>query len=290
MAKEPTQKAKLSLKALELSLTTDVTNDYYLQPKLQKCLSMDDIAREVAALSTRQEDEADIARTGRLLMQRMAWFLSAGYSVSTPLGYFRPTAQGVFLDSELNASPDRSRLKLGVSYSMSDEMRRALADAEIDVEIQRAVTGPQLYSVVSAQDAQNPAAVTRGEGVPVSAGQTCIIKGKHAKVGGSGEQIGVTITRQDDSSRQSFFFPVSQLFPNTSTQVGFVMPASATEGSVWSVSLCTQLNSSGTQLLKEPRTVTMADFFVVGEVASNPGGNPGSGVGPDGDQNENPLG
>lgn len=63
MAKEPTQKAKLSLKALELSLTTDVTNDYYLQPKLQKCLNMDDIAREVAALSTRQEDEADIART-----------------------------------------------------------------------------------------------------------------------------------------------------------------------------------------------------------------------------------
>lgn len=62
------------------------------------------------------------------------------------------------------------------------------------------------------------------------------------------------------------------------------MPASATEGSVWSVSLCTQLNSSGTQQLKEPRTVTMADFFVVGEVASNPDG--GSG----GDQNENPLG
>lgn len=293
MAKEPTQKAKLSLKALELSLTTDVTNDYYLQPKLQKCLNMDDIAREVAALSTRQEDEADIARTGRLIMQRMAWFLSAGYSVSTQLGYFRPTAQGVFLDSELNASPDRSRLKLGVSYSMSDEMRRALADAEIDVEIQRTASGPQLYSVVSAQDAQNPGAATRGEGVPVAAGQTCIIKGKRVKVGGSGEQIGVTITRQDDSSHKSYFFPVSQLYPNTATQVGFVMPASVTEGSVWSVSLCTQLNSSGTQLLKEPRTVTMADFFVVGEVAPNPDGGSGGGgsdSGSDGDQGENPLG
>ncbi len=53
MAKEPTQKAKLSLKALELTLTKDVTNDYYLMPKLQKCLDMADLAREVAAMSTR---------------------------------------------------------------------------------------------------------------------------------------------------------------------------------------------------------------------------------------------
>lgn len=288
MAKEPTQKAKLALKALELSLTTDVTNDYYLQPKLQKCLTLDDLAREVAALSTRQEDEADLARTGRLLMQRMAWFLSAGYSISTPMGYFRPTAQGVFLDSELNAAPDRSRLKLGVSYSMSDEMRQALADAEIDIEIQKATTGPQLFSVVSTHDAQNPAAVTRGESVPVNAGQTCIIRCKNGKVGGNGSDIGVTITRQDGGTQQSHFFPLEQLFPNTATQVGFVMPATAPKGSVWSVKLCTQLSTNPGRLLKEPRTVTMADFFVVGEtVSTNPGGNTG---GPDGDLSENPLG
>lgn len=288
MAKEPTQKAKLALKALELSLTTDVANDYYLQPKLQKCLTLDDLAREVAALSTRQEDEADLARTGRLLMQRMAWFLSAGYSISTPMGYFRPTVQGVFLDSELNSAPDRSRLKLGVSYSMSDEMRQALADAEIDIEIQKAATGPQLYSVISAQDAQNPSAATRGEGVPVSGGQTCIIKCKNGKVGGSGDNIGVTITRQDGGTQQTYFFPVSALYPNTATQVGFVMPADAPKGSVWSVKLCTQLGSNGTSLLKEPRTVTMADFFVVGETSSvTPGG---GNTGPDGYLEENPLG
>ena len=83
MAQNPTQKAKLSLKALDLALTQDVKNDYYLQPKLQKCLSMDDLAREVAALSTRQEDSEEIARIGRLLMRRAVWFLSSGYSLST---------------------------------------------------------------------------------------------------------------------------------------------------------------------------------------------------------------
>lgn len=93
MAQDPTQKAKLSLKALDLALTQDVKNDYYLQPKLQKCLSMDDLAREVAALSTRQEDAEEIARIGRLLMRRSVWFLSSGYSLSTELGYFRPTAR-----------------------------------------------------------------------------------------------------------------------------------------------------------------------------------------------------
>ena len=50
MAQNPTQKAKLSLKALDLALTQDVKNDYYLQPKLQKCLSMDDLERHFCNL------------------------------------------------------------------------------------------------------------------------------------------------------------------------------------------------------------------------------------------------
>ncbi|WP_304252480.1 DUF4469 domain-containing protein [Parabacteroides gordonii] len=272
MAKDPTQKAKLTLKALDLALTQDITNDCYLQPKLQKCLNMHDLASEVAALSTRQEDVEEIARTGNQIMRRMIWYLSSGYSISTVLGYFRPTSQGVFLESELTSAPDRKRLKLGVAYSMSQEMRQALADAEIDVEIQKSVSGPQLFTVVSAQDAQNPEAAARGEGVPVSSGQACIIKGKHIKVGGEGEQIGVTIRRADGDSGETFFFPVPKLYPNTPTQVGFVLPATVVDGSVWSVTLCTQLGNNGVLLKTPPRTATMSGNFVVGDVSETPGG------------------
>ena len=278
-AKEPTQKAKLAMKALEHVLSTETSNDYYLRPKLQKCLNLDDLADEVAALSTRQEDPEDIARIGRQLMQRMMWFLSAGYSVSLPIGYFRPTAQGVFMKDELNGAPDRSRLKLGVAYSMSEDMRNALAEAEIDVDIQKSVSGPQLYAVVSAQDAQNPEAVTRGEGIPISGGQTCIIKGKNLKVGGEGDEIGVTITRVDEGGSDSYFFPPSQLYPNSPSKVGFVLPASVPEGSVWSVKLCSRLSSNGTSQLKQPRTVEMDDTFVVGEVAEPTPGTGGTGTG-----------
>lgn len=275
MAKDPTQKAKLTLKALDLTFTQDVTNDRYLQPKLQKCLKMHDLASEVAALSTRQEDVDEITRTGNLLMERMMWYLSSGYSVSTLLGYFRPTSQGVFLESELMSAPDRKRIKLGVAYSMSQEMRQAFDEAEIDVDIQMSVSGPQLFMVVSAQDAQNPAAAARGEGMPISAGQTCVIKGKHIKVGGEGSQIGVTIRRTDGDSGETFFFPAAKLYPNTPTQVGFVLPATAPDGSVWSVTLCTQLGSNGAAPLKTPRTATMPDNFVVGDVADTPGGGGG---------------
>lgn len=275
MAKDPTQKAKLTLKALDLAITQDITNDRYLQPKLQKCLGMRDLASEVAALSTRQEDVDEITRTGNLLMERMMWYLSSGYSISTLLGYFRPTSQGVFLDSELTSVPDRKRIKLGVAYSMSQQMRQALNEAEIDVEIQKTVSGPQLFMVISAQDAQNPAAAARGEGVPVSAGQTCIIRGKNIKVGGEGAQIGVTIRRTDGDSGETFFFPPSKLYPNTATQVGFVLPASVADGSVWSVTLTTMLGSNGTASLKEPRTATMSGDFVVGDVAETPGGGGG---------------
>lgn len=272
MAKDPTQKAKLTLKAIDLAFTQDITNDRYLQPKLQKCLNMHDLASEVAALSTRQEDIDEIARTGNLIMERMMWYLSSGYSISTLLGYFRPTSQGVFLDSELTSAPDRKRIKLGVAYSMSQQMRQSLADAEIDVDIQMSVSGPQMFTVVSAQDAQNPAAAASGEGMPVSAGQTCVIKGKHIKVGGESNQIGVTIRRTDGDSGETFFFPVSKLYPNTPTQVGFVLPATVADGSVWSVTLCTQLGSNGAVLLKAPRTATMSGNFVVGDIADTPGG------------------
>ena len=160
---------------------------------------------------------------------------------------------------------------------MSQEMRQALDEAEIDVEIQKSVSGPQLFMVVSAQDVQNPAAAARGEGVPVSAGQICIIKGKNIKVGGAGDQIGVTIKRTDGDSGETFFFPISKLYPNTATQVGFVLPAGAADGSIWSVTLCTQLGSNGTAQLKEPRTATMPDNFVVGDIPETPGGGSGGG-------------
>ncbi|WP_044263813.1 DUF4469 domain-containing protein [Bacteroides timonensis] len=80
--------------------------------------------------------------------------------------------------------------------------------------------------------------------------------------------------------------PAARLFPNTPTQVGFVMPAGAEEGSVWQVKLCTQLSGNGSLMLKEPRTVTMDDNFVVGQPAEdNPGGGSGGGG-----LDENPLG
>lgn len=271
MAKEPTQKAKLALKAIPLAITTDVKDDYFVSPKIQKNLSMDDLAAEVAALSTRQEDAEDIARTGNALLRRMMWYLSSGYSISTELGNFRVTAKGVLLEQELVGAPDRSRITLGVSYSMSDAMRQALADAELDIEIQKSAVGPQLYAVVSAHDADHPDAVTRGESVPVSAGQMCVIKGRNIKVGGSGENIGVTLRRVDGSTGETVFIPVSQLYPNTSMRVGFVMPASAPDQSEWEVALCSQLASDGHTLLKEARTAVMPDTFIVGQQSSSGG-------------------
>ncbi|WP_349847505.1 DUF4469 domain-containing protein [Bacteroides cellulosilyticus] len=173
---------------------------------------------------------------------------------------------------------------------MSAIMRQFLTDAELDVEIDKAKVGPQLFAVVSAQDAQHPDAATRGESMPVAAGETCVIKGRNLKVGGPAEaNAGITLTRQDKSGVTPIFIPAARLFPNTPTQVGFVMPAGAEEGSVWQVKLCTQLAGNGTTLLKEPRTVTMDDNFIVGQPAEETPGSGGSGDG-GGGLDENPLG
>ena len=210
--------------------------------------------------------------------------------MASPLGYYHTTVSGTLLNNELNAAPDRSKLKLGISYAMSAIMRQFLTDAELDVEIDKAKVGPQLFAVVSAQDAQRPDAATRGESVPVAAGETCVIKGRNLKVGGPAEaNAGITLTRQDKSGVTPIFIPAARLFPNAPSQVGFVMPAGAEEGSVWQVKLCTQLAGNGTTLLKEPRTVTMDDNFIVGQPAEETPGSGGSGDG-GGGLDENPLG
>ncbi|MEQ3234467.1 DUF4469 domain-containing protein [Bacteroides cellulosilyticus] len=287
MAKN-SQRAKLVLKARENLLTKDVKNDYYLTVKSQRTLTLADLAKEVAATHGHQ-NESEAEMLAREILELGAWYLSNGFGITTPLGYHHATVSGTLLDSELNAAPDRTKLKFGVSYAMSDLMRKCLDEAELDLEIDKAKTGPQLFSVVSAQDAQHPDAATRGDSVPVAAGEACILKGRNLKVGGPAEaNAGVTLTRQDKQDVTPVFIPAARLFPNTPTQVGFVMPAGAEEGSVWQVKLCTQLGSNGAQLLKEPRTVTMDDNFVVGQPAEDVPGGGGSGSG--GGLDENPLG
>lgn len=281
------QRAKLVLKARENLLTKDVKNDYYLTVKSQRTLTLADLAKEVAATHGHQNG-SEVEMLTRETLELGAWYLSNGFGITTPLGYYHTTVSGTLLKDELNAAPDRSKVKLSVGYAMSDLMRKALADADLDVEIDIAKTGPQLYAVVSAQDAQHPDAATRGESVPVSGGEACIIKGKNLKVGGPAEgKPGITLTRQDKAGVEPVFIPAARLFPNTPTQVGFVMPASAEEGSVWQVTLCTQISGNGSTPLKEPRTVTMDDTFVVGQAVE---GNPGGGDGGDSGLDENPFG
>ena len=281
------QRAKLVLKARENLLTKDIKNDYYLTVKSQRTLTLADLAKEVAATHGHQ-NQSEVEMLTRKTLELAAWYLSNGFGITTPLGYYHTTVSGSLLDSELSAAPDRSKLKLGISYAMSDLMRQFLTEAALDLEIDKAKTGPQLFSVVSAQDAQHPDAATRGNSVPVAAGEACIIKGRNLKVGGPAEaNAGITLTRQDKQGVTPVFIPATRLFPNTPTQVGFVMPASAEEGSVWQVKLCTQIGANSSQLLKKPRTVVMDNNFVVGQPAEE---TPGSGSGGDGGIEDDPLG
>lgn len=149
------QRAKLVLKARENLLTKDVKNDYYLTVKSQRTLTLSDLAKEVAATHGHQ-NQSEVEMLTRETLELAAWYLSNGFGITTPLGYYHTTVSGTLLNNELNAAPDRSKLKLGISYAMSAIMRQFLTDAELDVEIDKAKVGPQLFAVVSAQDAQHP--------------------------------------------------------------------------------------------------------------------------------------
>ena len=269
------QRAKLILEAFPYELT-DNENDYYLKIRTQKVLYIEDLAREVAAQHG-HHNEAEIAMLTTEVLELANWYLSNGYSVSTPQGIYRTNVQGVVLDTDLSSAPNRDKITLSVSYTMSSDMKQRLDEAELDVEINKSTVGPKLYGVADARQIEQsklPDAETRVP-IPVEAGQTAIIRGKGIKVGGTGSDIGVTLTRTDDDSGETLFFPLSKLYPNTPSQVGFVLPATVETGSTWQVTLCTQLGSNSSRLLKSPRTVTMENTFTVGETttpAPTPGG------------------
>lgn len=287
------QRAKLSLKAIPHELT-ERKDDYYLNVKTQRQLTLDDLAAEVAATHGHQ-NASEVAMLTREVLELANWYLSNGFTVTTPQGSFRTTVQGIVLETDIASAPNRDKLKLNVAYTMSEDMRQALDDAELDVEIIKSAVGPQLFGVADARQLEQsklPDADTRAP-IPVEAGQTCILRGRNIKVGGEGAEIGVTLRRTDGSSGTTLFFPQSKLYPNTPTQVGFVLPADTETGSTWEVTLCTQLGSNGSKLLKEPRTVVMDSTFTVGQTAETPGGGNQGGTGGNqggsGDDEEDPM-
>ena len=128
VTKDPTQKSKLLLQAIELSISSEESKELYVRPVLQKCLTMEEIAAEVAVLSSRNEDASEVTRTGNLIFERMMWYLSSGYSVSTKMGSFRLTIKGTLQESELSSAPNPEKLTFGIAYTMSKEMRDELSD------------------------------------------------------------------------------------------------------------------------------------------------------------------
>lgn len=290
--KNTVKKSKLVLRAYENPLTEGDKTDYYVSPKGLGPITVEDLANDVATLGVRHEDPADLIRIWRAMHDRASWYITAGYTLTDSFGSYRLTSKGTLTKSELTSAPDRARLTLGVSFAMGSELRNAIDGVELAVEIEKPTTGPQLYTAVSGQDYENPEAVTRGESVPISSGGVTIVTGKSIKVGGEGPDIGLTLTRIDGDEGTTYFFTPKQLFPNTGTRVGFVMPTDAPDGSIWQVKICTQLGSNSSNLLKTPRTAVMEDYFVVGQTSTvepeepedpQPGGGSGE------DQEEDPL-
>lgn len=275
------QRSKLTLRAMENILTQDVKNDYYLTVKRQKTLSLQDLAREVAATHGHQ-NASEVEMLAREVMELAAWYLSNGFSVNLPLGYFQTNVQGNLTEAELT-EVKADRIRLSVGYTMSQEVTDLLAQAEIDVEADKAKVGPQITAVVSSQDVQHPEAVTRGESVPVRAGAVTIIRGKNLKVGGpEGSQAGITLTRTDQSGT-TLFIPAADIYPNEPKQLGFIMPATAPDGSTWSVTVTSQLNSRG-EYLKSPRSFTLEQAFTVGQASAvTPPSSGGTGGSDDGE-------
>ncbi len=251
--KKSSPRARLTLEAIPSSLPGQ-EGKFYFNVRRQKTLTLDDLAAEAASFLGHR-NAAEVSAAGQTLMELAAWYLSCGFTLSTPLGNFRTTVQGTLEETALASAPDRSRLRLGVAYTMGKPMRKALDEAELGVEIERQATGPQPYGMADPLERGTHDGLPPGQ--TATPGQMCLIRGRNIKVGGGGEGVGLTLRRTDGDVEETMFFPPERLYPNTPSQVGFILPAGTPPGSTWQVSLCTGLGGHGNKLLKGTRTVVM---------------------------------
>lgn len=276
MAVEFTQ--TLDLAALDNPLT-EQTNDYYLQVNLKPdTVKPADVARIVAQRLGLNLDQKLVETILGCADQVKADAIASGYVVSTPLAVLKASASGKVLNTELMNAPDRNKVKLSTAFAQGPLLRTALDTCHLNLFAQPAPVGPRLGGSEAAT--RNADGTTRA----VSTGTLVYLRGKGIKLAGSHESVGILLTSMADSSKTVFIAPADVPI-NEPKRLGFVLPATVTDGS-WKVRVTTQYSSSA-YTLKEPRFYDMPDPMLVGAAPETPGGGSGSGSG---GLDENPLG
>jgi len=223
----------------ELSKTT--TNDYYVRTRVIGTLHHDDIIRrlEVKQIATYNVNGSAFVKH---YLNECALAVSEGYNVVTDLFHAGVGTHGTILSSELGHNIPANQLDVRMNFTQSSMARAAIADTQVFVEEQPAISGPDIQNVT------NP---VHNEPNVLNVGAMVLVQGLRIAIRGDKvNQIGVIFTSMDQTSGTRV--PAEMISPNTPTRLQFVLPPIIIEGEWW-VDVATQTTGNSSVYTKDVR-------------------------------------
>ena len=259
----------ISLMAYDATLT-ERKDDFYLRAKTVGSLSLQDIAREYAAVNNRNADEVYAILNG--VEQIKADAIASGYIVNTPTALYQPAATGTVLKADLSKAVDHDKVKVYATVSQGQLLRETMNACRLEIFTQPAVVGPLLNGAVAETRAAD--GVTKTETAPTP-GKNLTLTGRNIKVVGTDPSVGVTFTSVESPQTTVKVGP-AEITVNEPSRLIFVLPEEVTDG-LWTVSVTTQY-SNGNYMLKTPRTYVLDIPLGVGTAYVPPTESEGSGT------------
>jgi hypothetical protein len=232
-------------------LTKDVTNDYYLRPKILGTLYEDDIIRRLKNKEIATENVNGKAFV-QVFHRECLQAVNEGYNVVTDLFHATIGFNGVVYTKDLGHHVPAKQVNAHIALTQGESAREALKDLTVSVAEQPAPIGPVIQRVI------NPVTVISDT---LDTGAMALIQGMRLAIKGEKtDEIGVYFTAADGTTEVRI--PADQLSPNIPTKLQFVLPAGVTPGK-WRVKVATQSTPNTSTFTKDVREYEYPNIVTV---------------------------
>ena len=234
----------------ELTVTTDVTNDYKGVVSTNKSMTISDIAAEIASERTDLREDT-IVMAANLIADKITDLVCQGYTVVTGTATYQPSIKGSFTGNTGTWDDDVNSCACTVSSSQSLKDALAEVSAEFTGYVQSA--GNARISAVSD-------ATTGATDGTVTAEGIITVTGSKIKVTGDGSGLWLSPAGDDgEYDEDNGGIEVTVFATNDPSKLIFALPSDVTLGSYYIV--IKTLYSKSNTLLKSLRTI-VSDFTI----------------------------
>ena len=224
-------------------LTKDIDNDYIAEVSTSKqTLRNEDIAQRIVDEGSEIKYDtllSIINQHDRIIREAVC----DGYSVLTGVGQYSPRVTGSWIGKSANFDPSVNKLTLDMV--LSKEMRDALSTVGVEVLGVKEGGGAAIGLVTDTLTEATDGTITPGEDI--------LIEGTKIKIAGDPDLCGVYFIPRD-APEETIYKVERRLTQNDPSRIIARVPATLQPGA-YTLRIVTQFTSSGSIMLKEPRTL-----------------------------------